>query len=717
MSTMHVSWLARCRRIALFASLIGSTALAAPLAAADIMITGGSLDMHPSAGTVILQGDRGFSLEGGVATIGGLFDPAQICNYLIGTCSPGDTIRLRGLWSSSDAPGVFTLDGVRYDSRNMASTRLSFDGSIVLPPFPSDPAAPAVLTAPFVFDGVVSALAVGGSGSIREHLVGAGVTTLRLIRDPVIAGRWQFTQVLYEFGSPVPAPWVSMDVGDVGLAGTAVKLADKFVVTGAGSDIWGTSDAFHVVYQAVACAASITARVTTQQPTHVYAKAGVALRSSLAPSGSSVTLDVKPDGGIELLVRYADGEPTIYVGGDMAVSPEIFLRLSRNGGGALLAEQSADGVIWSPIGTVVLPFAAGDVLAGLAVTSHDVTRLNIAMFDRVAVTPCLTTQNLLYEADFEGYEPPALGTPGWVSDDGFRQVPAKSETHQPRSGRINAACWTPLYLDCGIYQEVVAPQTATYSLAFYASADRAGGLVGANVNGLTAASSNVEARPFGDYALYTLTFTANAGDVIRVWMYSPATPGYVVIDDVSLTVESSSRAIVGGEWTIFTSGPPVGEFALSGDGFSIEGIYNAGLVVPAQTCAVACAPGQIVDLDAFFHNDTPVEFQSYSHGTAPGLGTASPFIEFGGSLKLDGDRVTLPAPSGDTLPELVTVSAPFVLSGILRGYQVVGVREPKRLFQVSLTGRGTATLRLLSGPAAGGGVQLTFYGLSYVFEP
>ena len=119
----------------------------------------------------------------------------------------------------------------------------------------------------------------------------------------VIAGRWQFTQVLYEFAGPVPAPWVSRDIGGVGPAGTAATFADKFVVTGAGSDIWGRSDAFRLVYQSAACAASVTARVTSEQPTHAYAKAGVMLRSSLDPSGSSITLDVKPDGGIELLAR------------------------------------------------------------------------------------------------------------------------------------------------------------------------------------------------------------------------------------------------------------------------------------------------------------------------------------------------------------------------------------------------------------------------------
>ena len=72
-------------------------------------------------------------------------------------------------------------------------------------------------------------------------------------------------------------------------------------------------------------------------------------------------------------------------------------------------------------------------------------------------------------------------------------------------------------------------------LTFYATADRDGGLVGANVNGTLAISSPVEARGFRNYgAPYAMTFQATAGDTIRVWMYSPAMPGYVVIDDVSL---------------------------------------------------------------------------------------------------------------------------------------------------------------------------------------
>jgi len=34
--------------------------------------------------------------------------------------------------------------------------------------------------------------------------------------------------------------------------------------------------------------------------------------------------------------------------------------------------------------------------------------------------------------------------------------------------------------------------------------------------------------------------SARAGDIIRVWMYSPATPGYVVIDDAALTLDPTN---------------------------------------------------------------------------------------------------------------------------------------------------------------------------------
>ena len=105
----------------------------------------------------------------------------------------------------------------------------------------------------------------------------------------------------------------------------------------------------------------------------------------------------------------------------------------------------------------------------------------------------------------------------------------------------------------------------------FASADRPGGLVGINLNGQTATLSEVAVRDFGVYDEYTLPFRAQAGDVVRVWMYSPSVPGYVVIDDVSLTLDRPI-AISQGSWSIGPGGPgQFGRFTLASGDVQIAG--------------------------------------------------------------------------------------------------------------------------------------------------
>jgi hypothetical protein len=191
---------------------------------------------------------------------------------------------------------------------------------------------------------------------------------------------------------------------------------------------------------------------------------------------------------------------------------------------------------WTQIGFAAV--ATGpEALVGLAVTSHDTGVLNTSSFDNVVVF-----KNLLEKWSFEEYSPPALGTPGWISDTPFRQIDAKSETNQPHNGAKNGACWATTNEDCGIYQEAIAPYDANYVFTIFANADRPGGLVGVNVNGRPVCGAGVPVRGFGNYGVTPLRvpMSARAGDIIRVWMYSPATPGYVVIDDAALTLDPTN---------------------------------------------------------------------------------------------------------------------------------------------------------------------------------
>jgi hypothetical protein len=307
-----------------------------------------------------------------------------------------------------------------------------------------------------------------------------------------------------------------------------------FVVPGAGTDIWGTADSFKYVWQDVMPGdATLIARVVANQHPHPYAKAGVMMRVFANPSVASVVLDVKPDGGVEFMMRPSYGAETEFVAGGALALPG-WLKLVKTGD-RFTGYTSTDGASWLAIGTTTASLSPNGAAfnAGLATTAHDSSAppTEVAIFDNVSLSAA-TPSNLLYEAGFEGYDPPELGTPGWASD---RQIAAVSETLEPRTGLRNGACRSTTYQDCGIYQDVVAPTSAYYIVTFYANADRPGALVGANVNGTAVGRANVEARGRGNYgAPYGFGFTANAGDTIRLWMYSPATPGSAVIDDVVL---------------------------------------------------------------------------------------------------------------------------------------------------------------------------------------
>jgi hypothetical protein len=442
----------------------------------------------------------------------------------------------------------------------------------------------------------------------------------------------------------------------------------------------------------------------------VFAKAGIMLRESLNAGSPSVILDLKPNGELEFMVRYAAGEPTIYLGGAFTGSTNVWLRLRRTGN-SVSAAYSADGLAWIDVGSASVSFSGNDLLAGVAVTSHDPTVLFGALVDHVSVTSQPGTTNLLTRGDFEDYSPPSLGPPGWLSDDALRQVPAKSETHQPHSGSKNGACWTTTFLDCGIYQEMHAPAAGSYTYRIFATADRAGGLVGVDVNGFAAAYSDVKAAAFGDYSLYTMHFTAGADEVIHVWMYSPAVPGYVVVDDASLTLDGGGGSVTAGSWTITPIAGPFASFSMTGATFDVNGTYDDGPSSLLSQCGTTCKPGDVVHLSAGFANETPVPFDNHARGSATVDGVTYSPVQFGGTIRITTGSATLPdASAGD----VVTVISPFILSGTLKGLNLFG--EPEQLFALPLEGRGTARAELVAGRDASEATVFFVVRITYQFE-
>jgi hypothetical protein len=693
--------------IAFVVSIVVS--IAAPLRADEIHVTGGYLDVSVPAGNgqLFIFGERGFTFRANVAVFAGVFRPGD-CNGSPPPCTPGAVVDLKATWSSGDLPGVATLDGITYPKVGGGFSddmTVLFSGSAVLPALGT---ASTTVSAPFLLSGRFSH--TGGN----ETLHGIGTATLFLSPSTQIPGAWHVDRVVYRIASLLPPPWDSTDIGAVGVRGFAGYVDGTFYVEGNGADIWGTADAFRFVYQPVAGDADIIARVTHEEAADPFAKAGVMFRQSLDPSSLQVILDRKPSGELEFMARFSTGEITTYITGASSETP-TWLRITRSGS-QLTAFQSADGATWSEVGSISIASAEFQLFAGLAVTSHDNAMLNTSVFDHVTVTMPVSVHNLLQWGDFEEYFPPELGPPGWFSDNPLRQVAAKSEKNQPHSGTQNGACWTPEFLDCGVYQEKIAPATGGYTLRTFATADRPGGLVGVNVNGQAATSQDVAVRQFGDYAEYTMPFNAHAGDTIRVWMYSPPTPGYVVIDDVSLTLDRPI-AITQGTWTIGPGGPgQFGRFTLAGTDVEITGSYDGGLVEPLADCSLdtGCLPGQLVALRSFFENQTFLDIASFARGGAV-IGGVTHGVDLGGDLVLAGQTVAIPTPTGTDFPEHVQVSAPFTFSGNLKGFETLGLRDPRLVFDLPMSGHGTATLELLTAPRPSGPV-LNFLRLTYTFE-
>jgi VCBS repeat-containing protein len=163
-----------------------------------------------------------------------------------------------------------------------------------------------------------------------------------------------------------PSPWVTQDIGNVGVAGSASYSNNTFIVKGSGADIWGTADSFRYVYRPLSGNNEIIARVVDVQNTDPWAKAGLMIRETLAPDSRHASIYVTPGNGVAFQRRTNTGGISTHTPGSSATAPR-WVRLSRNEN-TFKAYESADGLSWTLVGTDVINMASS-VYVGLAVVS------------------------------------------------------------------------------------------------------------------------------------------------------------------------------------------------------------------------------------------------------------------------------------------------------------------------------------------------------------
>jgi len=187
-------------------------------------------------------------------------------------------------------------------------------------------------------------------------------------------------------GSSLAAPWVSADIGTVGLVGSAYNVSNNYTINGSGASLVGSvADQFHFIYQTMPGNGSIAARVTSQSGTNVNGYAGVMIRETTATGSRFVFAARQGNGTTVVRSRPSTGGATTSTNGPVRALTNCWLELVRTGTN-IAALTSTNGSAWVPVQTNGITMAT-NVIFGLFVTSGNTNVLDSDGFTNITVVP------------------------------------------------------------------------------------------------------------------------------------------------------------------------------------------------------------------------------------------------------------------------------------------------------------------------------------------
>jgi outer membrane protein assembly factor BamB len=185
------------------------------------------------------------------------------------------------------------------------------------------------------------------------------------------------------------AGWTCADIGSPTPAGTQSVSNGTWTVQAGGADIYGTADQFHYVWQTLAGDGSVSAQVVSQTNTSSNAKAGVMLRLTSDSGSPFYDAVVTPGHGVFVQYRKSQAAGAQTSANLTTLTVPIYLMVAR-AGTTFSAYTSSDGINWTlvPGSSVTLANMTGTLLAGIAATSHNTTKLGIVVFNTVNISTC-----------------------------------------------------------------------------------------------------------------------------------------------------------------------------------------------------------------------------------------------------------------------------------------------------------------------------------------
>jgi len=182
------------------------------------------------------------------------------------------------------------------------------------------------------------------------------------------------------------SPWVSADIGAVGLVGSAYTISNVYTVNGAGASLSGAAaDQFHYVYQTMTGNGSLVAQLTKQSGTNVNGFGGIMIRETTATGSRFMFAAREGNGTMVARSRASTGGATTSVNGPKLTLPNYWLELERTGSN-IVALTSSNGSTWVSLTTNSIAMAT-NVTFGLFVTSGNTNVLDSDLFTNVTAVP------------------------------------------------------------------------------------------------------------------------------------------------------------------------------------------------------------------------------------------------------------------------------------------------------------------------------------------
>ena len=123
----------------------------------------------------------------------------------------------------------------------------------------------------------------------------------------------------------------------------------------------------------------IIARVTTEENTDPWAKAGVMIKQSATAGSPYALLAVTPTNGVALQSGFDKSTQAAAI-----APPNAWLKLTRTGT-TITGYTSTNGLTWTTVGSTTVALGSTAEI-GLFVTAHNSTQVNTSTFDNVSVT-------------------------------------------------------------------------------------------------------------------------------------------------------------------------------------------------------------------------------------------------------------------------------------------------------------------------------------------